>query len=125
MKLTVNTQTNVEAKLSLVHQCAIENIPEPNLQTEFVIVISELLYNILKYSDGGHVEIMIKDNVIEVYSKDYGQGFSECYEQAFNEGFSTGGSLGLGMSCIIRFFDELLFETSQKGTTFKGYRSFN
>ena len=78
-------------------------------QTKLITAASELVRNMLKYANGGEVQIEIvsrgRDNGIRLVFKDKGPGIPDI-TAAMKDGFSTGKSLGLGLPGARRLVSE-------------------
>ena len=90
-------------------------------QTKIITAASELVRNMLKYANGGRVQIEVvskgRENGIRLIFEDNGPGISNI-EQAMKDGFSTGKSLGLGLPGAKRLVSEFKIQSEVgKGTT--------
>lgn len=93
-------------------------------QVVFVIVISELSHNILKYAQGGAITLYRasrtkaeRDYGLFIEAQDDGPGIADV-DLALTDGYSTGGGLGMGLSGVRRLMDD--FEITSRigeGTT--------
>ena len=83
---------------------------------ELTTIISELGYNIVKYTKRGTIKFDIDNHYITIVSKDEGFGIADI-SSAVCEGYSSSGTLGLGLNGIIRLSDEFEMKTSKNGTT--------
>ena len=119
MHFQLTKDSNTEQVLSQIHFFSHSATSDENTATEIITIASELMYNIIKYAPQGTLELLLNKDTVILLSKDNGNGFAEHYEQVFQEGFSTGGSLGLGMPCILRLSDDLFISTSNSGTQIK------
>lgn len=84
-------------------------------QTKLITAASELVRNMLKYANGGHVDIEIISknarNGVRLVFVDKGPGIADI-QLAMKDGFSTGKSLGLGLPGAKRLVNE--FEIQSK-----------
>lgn len=90
-------------------------------QTKLITAASELVRNMLKYANGGSVDIEIinqgRDNGIRLIFKDQGPGIKDI-SLAMKDGYSTGKSLGLGLPGAKRLVNEFnIKSTIGEGTT--------
>lgn len=90
-------------------------------QTKLITAASELVRNMLKYANGGVVNIEVvsrgRENGIRLIFQDKGPGIADV-KQAMKDGFSTGKSLGLGLPGTKRLVSEFdIQSTVGKGTT--------
>jgi serine/threonine-protein kinase RsbT len=90
-------------------------------QTKLITAASELVRNMLKYANGGIVNIEVvsrgRENGIRLVFQDKGPGIADV-NQAMKDGFSTGKSLGLGLPGTKRLVSEFdIQSTVGKGTT--------
>ncbi|MDB5118923.1 MAG: anti-sigma regulatory factor [Sphingobacteriales bacterium] len=78
-------------------------------QTKLITAASELVRNMLKYANGGEIEIEIisrgRDNGVKLTFKDKGPGILDI-KLAMQDGYSTGKSLGLGLPGAKRLVSE-------------------
>jgi serine/threonine-protein kinase RsbT len=78
-------------------------------QTKLITAASELVRNMLRYADGGTVNIEVvsqgRENGIRLIFTDKGPGIPNI-EQAMKDGYSTGKSLGLGLPGARRLSNE-------------------
>ncbi|HEY8918061.1 MAG TPA: anti-sigma regulatory factor [Chitinophaga sp.] len=90
-------------------------------QTKLITAASELVRNMLKYSNGGNtiIEVVSKgrENGIRLSFIDKGPGIKDV-ELAMKDGYSTGRSLGLGLPGAKRLVSEFDIKSAVgKGTT--------
>jgi serine/threonine-protein kinase RsbT len=115
MHFEIDKHTNLQVVLSRVASFTQDlhttNIKKSEIQT----IVSELIYNIQKYTPNGVLQITTKKNIVDIVALDTGGGIKNI-NNAFLEGYSTGGSLGLGLPAIIRMSDEFEAHTSKSGT---------
>ena len=88
---------------------------DKKIKKELEIIISELIYNIIKYTPRGEISLKLDKNQIIINAKDKGKGIQNLY-LAILDGYSEQNTLGLGLSAIIRLSSEVEIETSQEGT---------
>jgi serine/threonine-protein kinase RsbT len=89
-------------------------------QTKLITAASELVRNMLKYANGGKVQLEIISNNgktgIRLVFEDQGPGIKDI-KQAMQDGFSTGKSLGLGLPGAKRLVNEFDIKSEPgKGT---------
>lgn len=90
-------------------------------QTKLGTAASELVRNMLKYGNGGIVQIEIitqgRDNGVRLIFQDKGPGIKDI-SAAMKDGFSTGKSLGLGLPGAKRLVNEFDIKSAPgQGTT--------
>jgi len=90
-------------------------------QTKLITAASELARNMLKYAQGGIVNIEVvskgRENGIRLVFSDSGPGIADI-KLAMKDGFSSGKSLGLGLPGTKRLVSEFNIESEVgKGTT--------
>lgn len=90
-------------------------------QTKLITAASELVRNMLKYSNGGNIVIEVvskgRENGIRLSFIDKGPGIKDV-ELAMKDGYSTGRSLGLGLPGAKRLVSEFDIKSAVgKGTT--------
>jgi len=90
-------------------------------QTKLITAASELARNMLKYAQGGIVNIEVvskgRENGIRLVFSDNGPGIADI-KLAMKDGFSSGKSLGLGLPGTKRLVSEFNIESEVgKGTT--------
>ena len=90
-------------------------------QTKLITAASELVRNMLKYSNGGNTVIEVvskgRENGIRLSFIDKGPGIKDV-ELAMKDGYSTGRSLGLGLPGAKRLVSEFDIKSAVgKGTT--------
>ena len=115
MLLTINKNSSVEPILSKVEMYLKNNIKNETIKMECETIISEIIYNIKKYTPQGNIELFIDDNYLHIKAKDYGEGIQNLND-AIKDGYSTSNTLGLGLATIFRLSDEIDIQTSNKGT---------
>lgn len=78
-------------------------------QTKLITAASELVRNMLKYANGGSVNIEVisegRDNGIRLIFKDKGPGIKDIM-LAMKDGYSSGKSLGIGLPGTKRLVNE-------------------
>lgn len=82
---------------------------------ELTTIISELGYNIVKYTKKGTIEFNINNQYITIIAADKGDGIEDI-TNSICEGYSSSGTLGLGLNAIVRLSDEFDIQTSKNGT---------
>ncbi len=90
-------------------------------QTKLITAASELVRNMLKYANGGIVNIEIvskgRENGVRLIFIDEGPGIPDI-NLAMRDGFSTGKSLGLGLPGTRRLVSEFDIKSAvNEGTT--------
>jgi serine/threonine-protein kinase RsbT len=90
-------------------------------QTKLITAASELVRNMLKYANGGRVNIEIisqgRDNGIRLIFEDQGPGIDDIM-LAMKDGYSSGKSLGVGLPGARRLVSEFeIKSTVGEGTT--------
>src|SRR5688572_8054428 len=90
-------------------------------QTKLITAASELVRNMLKYADGGSVNIEIisqgRENGIRITFEDKGPGIKDIM-LAMKDGYSSGKSLGIGLPGAKRLVNEFdIKSTIGQGTT--------
>lgn len=78
-------------------------------------IISEIIYNIKKYTPRGSLRLIINDDILHIHAVDEGKGIDDVHK-SIQDGYSTSGTLGLGFASIFRLADEVNIETSPNGT---------
>ncbi len=78
-------------------------------------IISEIIYNIKKYTPKGSLKLTIKHDILYINAIDEGNGIDDVHK-SIQDGYSTSGTLGLGFASIFRLADEVHIETSTNGT---------
>jgi len=83
-------------------------------QTKIMTAASELARNMLKYANGGKVNIEViskgRENGLRLTFIDHGPGI-ENIELALKDGYSTGKSLGLGLPGTKRLVSEFAIDS--------------
>lgn len=90
-------------------------------QTKLITAASELVRNMLKYANGGTVNIEVvsrgRDNGIRLIFIDTGPGIADI-RLAMKDGYTTGKSLGLGLPGTKRLVNEFDIKSAVgEGTT--------
>lgn len=90
-------------------------------QTKIMTAASELARNMLKYANGGKVNIEVvangRENGLRLTFIDHGPGIPNV-QLALKDGYSTGKSLGLGLPGTRRLVSEFAIDSEVgKGTT--------
>lgn len=78
-------------------------------------IISEIIYNIKKYTPQGSIKLTLIEDVLHISAIDTGKGIEDL-NQSIKDGYSTSGTLGLGFASIFRLADEVDIETCGNGT---------
>lgn len=115
MHFEIDSTTNLQVWVSKTKNY-LDKLPTTNIiKTQIATIVSELIYNIQKYTPRGYIDIKHNDLTLHITAKDYGSGIKNL-DKALLEGYSTGGTLGLGLPAIIRLSDDFTAETSENGT---------
>lgn len=112
----IQANTDVHVLLNNVSFLTRQHVKDEVVVTEIATMTSELAYNIIKYGCSGDITLSYSGTQCIIEAVDSGKGMQMSIEQAFVEGNSSSGSLGLGMSSIVRMSDEFNLETSDGGT---------
>lgn len=112
----IQANTDVHVLLNNVTYFTRQQVEDEVAVTEIATVTSELAYNIIKYGCSGTITLSYSDTQCIIEAIDNGTGMQMSIEKAFVEGNSSSGSLGLGMSSIVRMSDEFNLTTSDSGT---------
>lgn len=112
----IQANTDVHVLLNNVSFLTRQHVADEVAVTEIATITSELAYNIIKYGCSGNITLSYSGSQCIIEAVDNGKGMQMNIEQAFIEGNSSSGSLGLGMSSIVRMSDEFSLETSDRGT---------
>lgn len=116
MFLKVNKQSEVNLLLGQLKHFLKDYEIEKTKRIEIKTIISELIYNIQKYTPNGSIVIeVINNDTITICAKDQGGGIDNV-NLALQDGYSTSGTLGLGFASIFRLSDEIDVNTSEEGT---------
>ncbi|QDF30255.1 ATP-binding protein [Halarcobacter anaerophilus] len=117
MLLRVTKKSDVAVLLTNVRQFLKEHdISNKGLLLEIKTIVSELIYNIQKYTPKGSVNLEFQDkHNLKIEAIDQGSGI-ENFNLAIQDGYSTSGTLGLGFASIFRLSDEVEVQTSEQGT---------
>ncbi|WP_053220243.1 ATP-binding protein [Virgibacillus senegalensis] len=83
------------------------------------LIISEAVTNILKHADKGKMFLYKLEDAFHVVIEDSGPGFplKLLPKTTLMPGFSTKESLGQGFTLMMKMADQILLETSDKGST--------
>jgi anti-sigma regulatory factor (Ser/Thr protein kinase) len=115
MFLKINQSSDVQALLGEVEHfliaCNIGKIKKMETHT----IISEIIYNIKKYTPQGSIKLTLIEDVLHISAIDTGKGIEDL-NQSIKDGYSTSGTLGLGFASIFRLADEVDIETCENGT---------
>ena len=111
----VKPDTHVQDVLSHIqffcHQCAMCDVR----RNAILIIASEIINNIIKYADQGDVQVTITQQQVVIVARDVGIGMTMPLEEAFMDSRSASGSLGLGLSGIMRLSDDVQFCATPEG----------
>ncbi len=115
MLLKINKKSDIQILLSdveyFLNDFDINKIKKMEART----IISELIYNIVKYTPRGSMKLTINNFILTIKAVDHGNGIDD-FHFAIQDGNSTSGTLGLGFASIFRLSDEVDVETSEEGT---------
>ncbi len=115
MYLKINKSTDIHALLGEVEHfladCNLEKIKKMEAHT----IISEIIYNIKKYTPQGSIKLSVVDDILHISAIDSGKGIEDLH-QSIKDGYSSGGTLGIGFASIFRLADEVDIETCEDGT---------
>jgi len=117
MRFPISSNTDIQSVLDQTHYLCQQHVTTEHIRIEVVTIVSELVYNIVKYTVGGVVSIEHCNGSFVINADDEGSGFKPSLSLALQEGFSTGNSLGLGIPSLVRLADELDLESSEQGTS--------
>ena len=94
-------------------------------QSRITTAVSELTRNVVRYADGGHGQVCIRQLSgprgvgLEVVVSDTGPGIADV-EEAMRAGFTSGSGLGLGLPGTRRLMDEMVIDSAVgRGTTIR------
>ncbi len=118
MLLRINKKSSMDSLLNSIQIYLSERISNKSLLMECKSIISEVVYNIFKYTPSGTINITQKDKKLFIEAKDNGGGIKNLNE-AIKDGYSSSGTLGLGLGTIFRLVDDIDIQTSSKGTIIK------
>ena len=116
MKLNIRNERDVSFSMSQAKSYSTKLGFSAIKSIEISTIVSELAYNIIKYTSGGFIELHENSKGIQIIAQDSGNGIKNI-EKALHEGYSSSGTLGLGIPGIIRLSNEFDVQTSSKGTT--------
>jgi serine/threonine-protein kinase RsbT len=92
-------------------------------QARIATGVSELARNVIRYANGRHGEVLIRQierddrTGLEVQVADDGPGIADV-EQVLKDGYTTGSGLGMGLPGTKRLMDEMSIDTAPgRGTT--------
>lgn len=119
MYFHINKESKLEIILAQIEKYLLNFSNDKNFNTQVITISSEIIYNIVKFSQLGEFEIIFENNKVFMKASDNGNGFANNVEDVFEEGYSTAGSLGLGLPSIVRLCDNLEITTSINGTHIK------
>ncbi|WP_196138094.1 ATP-binding protein [Aliikangiella sp. G2MR2-5] len=117
LNLIVDKNISIDGIISRAEHFAKSITDDEIKTTEITTIISELAYNIIKYSSEGVITLSVDlPNSLLIIAEDNGPGFVNDFEAAMQDGYSSSGSLGLGIPSLIRMCDDLDITTSSSGT---------
>ena len=116
MFLKINNNTDIHTLLGDVEIFLKNYNLSKTKNMEIKTIISEIVYNIKKYTPNGSVRLDVDKNILYIEASDQGDGI-ENLNLAFQDGYSTSGTLGLGFASLFRLSDEIDIQTSETGTT--------
>jgi len=115
MFLKITKNSDIQALLgqfdTYINTFNIEKIKKMEVHT----IISEVIYNIKKYTPKGAIKLTVANNILYICATDEGTGIND-FNLIIKDGYSTSGTLGLGFASIFRLSDEVDVETSTHGT---------
>jgi serine/threonine-protein kinase RsbT len=119
--MLIEKEQDVVPFRNLVREYAIKIGMSPVNQTKLITAASELVRNMLKYANGGIVQIELltqgRDSGIRLVFKDKGPGIKDI-TMAMKDGYSSGKSLGIGLPGAKRLVNEFdIKSTPGVGTT--------
>ncbi|MDD2699151.1 MAG: ATP-binding protein [Arcobacteraceae bacterium] len=115
MFLSITNRSDIQALLGEVNSFLNSHNIEKIKKMEAHTIISEIIYNIKKYTPKGSIKLLVESDILHIYAQDSGEGIDDVH-QSIKDGYSTSGTLGLGFASIFRLSDEIDIETSQNGT---------
>ena len=115
MLLKVDKKSNISSLLGKLELYLQDIQINKKISMEIKTIVSEIVYNIYKYSPHGNVRLSISGNTLYIKAVDHGLGIDDI-NQAIQDGYSTSGTLGSGFASIFRLSDEIDIQTSQSGT---------
>jgi anti-sigma regulatory factor (Ser/Thr protein kinase) len=113
----VTADTHVQDTLNHIRLLCEKGALSRVKQNTILIICAELVNNIIKYADNGEVCVEVDCNQVRVKATDCGAGLSIPLEQAFVDSCSAAGTLGLGLSSIVRLSDEVRFCSTPAGVS--------
>lgn len=116
MHLQIDKQSDLQSIISQIKHFASKYSNDDQLVSTLIIISSEIIYNIVKFSTEGEFSLEIQNNSCIIVANDNGKGFLENAEDVLQEGYSSSGTLGLGLPSIMRLCDDAHITTSQTGT---------
>ncbi|WP_164967759.1 ATP-binding protein [Halarcobacter bivalviorum] len=117
MLLKISKKSDIKVLLTNVRLFLLDNnISSKHQLLEIKTIVSELIYNIQKYTPRGSIKLEFNSkDTLSIEATDQGKGIDDI-SLALQDGYSTKGTLGLGFASIFRLSDEVEVETSEKGT---------
>ena len=120
IRLAVRTRSDVERARRVARSFA-AGVGFAGIDIEqFVLVVSELATNLVRYAENGELTLRAARDFAEggvaVESRDTGPGIADL-AAALQDGISTGGGLGGGLPSVRRLMDTVNITTGADGTT--------
>jgi serine/threonine-protein kinase RsbT len=115
MFLKITSNSDVQALLGEVDHFLGSHKIGKIQKMEAHTIISEIIYNIKKYTPKGSIRLIINGDILHIHAIDEGKGIDDVHK-SIQDGYSTSGTLGLGFASIFRLADEVNIETSPNGT---------
>lgn len=116
MTLNISKEKDINILMSKAKSYFKNNGISETISVELTTIISELGYNIIKYTPKGTIRFDIDYNYITIIATDSGDGIKDI-TNAVCEGYSSSGTLGLGLNGVVRLSDDFDVQTSTNGTT--------
>jgi len=115
MFLKITSNSDIQALLGEVDYFLTNHKIQKIQKMEAHTIISEIIYNIKKYTPRGSIRLTIHHDILHIHAVDEGDGIDDVHK-SIQDGYSTSGTLGLGFASIFRLADEVNIETSKTGT---------
>lgn len=115
MLLKIDKRTNISSILGDVELFFKNHKINKIKKMEVKTIISEVIYNIQKYTPKGSVRLSATNDTLHITALDHGTGIDNI-NMAIQDGYSSSGTLGLGFASIFRLSDEVEISTSENGT---------
>ena len=116
MLLKVNKNTDLQLLLGDIEIYIKKYNLEKTKKMEIKTIVSEIVYNIKKYTPQGSIHLQVSNDILHIEASDHGNGIEDI-NMAIKDGYSTSGTLGLGFASLFRLSDEVDIQTSENGTT--------